>query len=1359
MINSQLRVSRVCLALAALALAVSSHASPQSEMDAAELDRQRLIAAAHYENDDFKAAAKAFRRCLELAPSSAEDHFNLALTLMRDTEYDEALRILEKVEDLDPGLLGVHYVRGIVYKNQERLPEAVESLKHVIESDPQCFGAFYNLGVCYKKMKDDSGAREAFEAAIRLDPQHPSTHYQVITLARRMGDVEAANRHAEIFYRVKDTIDEAEKTAEALERSRYSNIISVPRLGRDLEPAPEAQVRFADMTEDAGLLTTVRAAPAPPLPALLRRADYDEEEARKRWVTSTGGAVALGDADRDGDLDLFVANCASTPALSANRLYINDGGGRFTDVTEAFGLGDDHRAMDAIFGDYDNDGHDDLYVVNDGPNLLYRKQGDGVYEASGEGGDGAKGLSVVAPPGPLPVAYTIELEFESLYVDGQDQNGFLIFDYRGPDQFKFAGARVADGYWTIGRYDGSWVDEARLEHGITTEKVYRLHVRIDGGTVTFLPEGPAGEKRLSHDFEGRLDGGRIGLAVERASARFDNLRIGVATRDEGGTASGAPGRYLYMERFSDGRADGFEEISGTWRVADWAFEDVSVRARANEPQLGRKALFVDYDHDNDLDIYVANDAEFAEPPGRDELALPQDLPGQANSMLRNNGNGTFDDQTDEAGLLVDLSQSRDVLFADFEGDNDIDLFVANADHPSLLFTNLRMSRFSAGGRFRPPLEAGVEAAAAGDFNRDGRIDLLIAAGDRVLLYTNSGRAEFEGRRLSIPGDLTPAGVGAMEILDYNNDGWPDLLLASTDGKLLRLMAGAGPAGFRDVSARVGLDAVFGLITDLAVGDIDGDGDMDILLMTRDAGPRLLVNQGGNRRHWLRVRPVGKKVNRNGYGATVEIAAEGHYQKQVVREGPVHFGLGRLEGVDVVRITWPNGVVQNLVAHGIDRTLSIDEHVKVSASCGFLWANDGTGFKLINEILGIGALGAPIAPGVYHQPDHTELIKIDANQLAPRDGFYELRLTEELREMMYVDRIALRVVDHPEDLEIVPNEMFKAPPFPEEKFYAVAGARPPRSAIDDRGRDVLDLIRRRDGRFPTFPLVPRYDGLAEPHSLTLDLGDLSGAERIVLYLDGWIYWPEASTTIALAQDPRYGIEPFALQVRDERGRWQTAIESIGLPTSKGLVVPVELTGLFPARDYHVRLTANMRIYLDRIFISTRDEPERCRVTELPVGRADLHYRGFSALRRDRIGYERFDYDDVSPTGSWSPPEGMFTRYGDVAPLLSSPENKYVIFGPGDELTLLFEAQQLPELPGGWTRDFIFYADGWVKDGDLNTKHSETVEPLPFHGMSGYPYPDTERYPDTPELAAYRAEYNTRPGVPTVGRLSRAGRTDE
>jgi len=926
----------------ALALTGAPRAATQCEVDAAELDRQRLIGAAHYENDDYKAAAAAFRRCVELAPRSADDRFNLALTLMRGGEYDRSLQVLDEVEVLDPEYLAVHYVRGIVQKSQSRFQEAVQSLTRVIERDPRCFGAHYNLGFCYKKLEDPTAAHDAFEAAIRLDPEHPSAHYQLITLARRMGNVAAAKRHAEIFDLLKDTIDESEKTTEALERSAYSELIRIPRLGKDLEPVPDADVRFVDVTETAGLAAAAGAAVSP-LTDRLQRDDYDAEEIRNRWVPTVGGAVALGDVDRDGDLDILAVNCASTPAASANRLFLNRGNGRFADATETFGLGDTHRGLDAVFGDYDNDGHDDLYVVNDGPNVLYRNQGDGAYEASGADGS-TTGLAILDLRGPLPDAFTIEVGFESRDLPSQDWNGFVIVDYQGPEDFKFAGARVGEGYWSIGHYDGTWVDDALLEDSIAIGKPYRLHLQVDAGAVILSVGGADSDKRLSYDFERPLDRGRIGLAVHRATARFDDMRIRTGLK----TMSETPGRDLYAERFAGGRAGRFEALSGTWRVVDWAFEDVSEQARTDEPQLGRKAVFVDYDHDNDLDILVVNGAELAQPPDRDEFSVPDDFPGQVNTLLRNNGNGTFGDLTDEAGLLVDLAQTSDVLFGDWDGDNDTDLLFANADAPSLLFTNMRLGRFVAGGSLAPPVDSAAHAAASGDFNRDGRMDLIVAVGDEVRLYINNGRAEFSGQPLS------RTGVSEIEILDYNNDGWSDLLLLAADGRSMHLLAATGKGTFRDVTERVGLAGDFGWIADTAVGDLDGDGDEDIVLQRREAALLLLMNDGGNERHWLDVRTVGQKVNRGGYGAYVEIAAGGHYQKQLVHDGPVHFGLGDLDAVDIVRVTWPNGVAQNVVAPAANAELRINEHLKVSASCGFLWAFNGGGFELVNEILGIGA---------------------------------------------------------------------------------------------------------------------------------------------------------------------------------------------------------------------------------------------------------------------------------------------------------------------------------------------------------------------------------------------------------------------
>ena len=574
---------------------------------------------------------------------------------------------------------------------------------------------------------------------------------------------------------------------------------------------------------------------------------------------------------------------------------------------------------------------------------------------------------------------------------------------------------------------------------------------------------------------------------------------------------------------------------------------------------------------------------------------------------------------------------------------------------------------------------------------------------------------------------------------------------SARGEHVNLLAGAGAGRFTDVSKEVGLGEFARRAMAAAYGDFDRDGDLDLLLRTADRGLVFLENRNANPQNWINVHLVGKKVNKSGYGATVEIASGGHYQKRTYVRGPVHFGLGNLKELDVVRVTWPNGVSQNVVHPAINEVLTVVEYVKVSASCGFLYSYNGSGFELVNEILGIGPLGVPMAPGVYYPLDHTELTKIEAEQLKLRDGFYELRLTEELREITYADQITLRVVDRPAELTVIPNEMFASPP-PEDKLYAVSAQHAPVSAVDDRGADVLPLILEHDGRFPEFPLITQYDGLAEPHSLVIDLGDLSKAERILLFLDAWIYWPESSIGMAIGQDPRYALAPLTLEVRDEQGRWTNVIESVGLPTSKGITVPLDLTGFFPSADCKIRLATNLCVYFDRVSIATEDEADRCRVTELAVAHADLHYRGFSKMTRDRHGFERFDYADVSLTGSWSPPAGMFTRYGEVTELLDTPDDMYVIFGPGDELAMRFDARGLPPLPAGWTRDFVFFADGWVKDGDLNTKFSERVTPLPFHGMSGYPYPDTEHYPTTPEHQEYLRKYNTRASRATVGLLT-------
>jgi hypothetical protein len=135
-------------------------------------------------------------------------------------------------------------------------------------------------------------------------------------------------------------------------------------------------------------------------------------------------------------------------------------------------------------------------------------------------------------------------------------------------------------------------------------------------------------------------------------------------------------------------------------------------------------------------------------------------------------------------------------------------------------------------------------------------------------------------------------------------------------------------------------------------------------------------------------------------------------------------------------------------------------------------------------------------------------------------------------------------------------------------------------------------------------------------------------------------------------------------------------------------------------------------------------------------------------------ESFNYNQVSATTMWNPTPGNYTRYGDVKPLLAEVDDRMVIMGSGDEIQLRFTAAALPPLPAGWKRDFLLLVDGWAKDADANTAFSQTVLPLPFHGMSSYPYPAGQSYPRDPIHDEYQKEYNTRPALLLIRSLREA-----
>ena len=185
-----------------------------------------------------------------------------------------------------------------------------------------------------------------------------------------------------------------------------------------------------------------------------------------------------------------------------------------------------------------------------------------------------------------------------------------------------------------------------------------------------------------------------------------------------------------------------------------------------------------------------------------------------------------------------------------------------------------------------------------------------------------------------------------------------------------------------------------------------------------------------------------------------------------------------------------------------------------------------------------------APGKRNHPDPDEYVRIRGDQLKERDGRYELRVTNELEEVLYVDRLQLVAVAHPAEVEVYPNEGMIDPPLPPFKLYTTRGAHAPRTAVDDHGHDVLSRIAKLDRQFPDDFALHKIRGYAEEHTLTLDLGEPNKA-RTLLLLTGWTDYAFSSDNVAAHQS---GLEmtPPALQVKDAQGQWQTVISNIGIP---------------------------------------------------------------------------------------------------------------------------------------------------------------------------------------------------------------------
>jgi hypothetical protein len=192
-----------------------------------------------------------------------------------------------------------------------------------------------------------------------------------------------------------------------------------------------------------------------------------------------------------------------------------------------------------------------------------------------------------------------------------------------------------------------------------------------------------------------------------------------------------------------------------------------------------------------------------------------------------------------------------------------------------------------------------------------------------------------------------------------------------------------------------------------------------------------------------------------------------------------------------------------------------------------------------------------------------------------------------------------------------------------------------------------------------------------------------------------------------------------------------------------MMTIDLTGQVPPATRKLRLTTNLEVFYDQIFVARHAGRDGITVRTAPLLEATLRRAGFAReYSPDGRLPLLYDYDQSDATAPFHVLKGAYTRYGSVKELLTSYDDRYVVMGPGDEVALKFNAAGLPVVPTGHARSFVLVSHGYCKDMDLYTATPRTLEPLPFRAMSQYPYPPTERYPATAEHQAFLRTYNTR-----------------
>ena len=712
------------------------------------------------------------------------------------------------------------------------------------------------------------------------------------------------------------------------------------------------------------------------------------------------------------------------------------------------------------------------------------------------------------------------------------------------------------------------------------------------------------------------------------------------------------------------------------------------------------AWAVDIEADGDLDILLGTSTG-------------------APTLLRNNGDGSFTAQHP----FANISGIQQLSWVDLNGDGNPDAAMLDRSGKLHLFLNQRSGNFVETNIRDMPLLKAITTADLGD----GVLSLIAVRVDGSIIRMAPDEQKAWTSTTFVKA-IAPAEVltGSYRLFaaDLDNNGAVDLVLSPAAGTsapvTIWLQNDHGTFDF--------LPSNPSPVSISALADLDQNGRLSLIGLDKDEQLAVSASHGTKDYRWQTIRPRAKvatgdqRINSFGIGGEIEVRAGLLLQKQPIAGPSLHFGLGDQKQSDVARILWPNGSLR--AEFNLKSNQQIVAEQRLKGSCPFLFAWNGRQMAFVKDSAPWGsAIGLRInALGAADIAATEEWYKIDADQLKPHEGFYDLRITGELWESYYYDSMILMTVDHPIGTEVYTDERFDVPPV---KLAVTAVSKPQtiKRAIDDGGHDVTKILSKVDGNYLDNFGRGQYQGITRDHYVEIELPEkLPANTPLWLIANGWLHPSDSSINTALSQGSSPKPKWISLEVPDSYGTWRSVNRNLGFPAGRNKNCLIDISNIFSAATPHrLRLRTNLEIYWDAINWAAGSPDTPIRVNKLAPLSADLHYRGFSIIHQQNASSPELPvYSQLSGTSQlWQDLEGYYTRYGDVRELLSATDDRYVIMNAGDEISLRYSIPPPP--PVGWIRDYVLSGDGWIKDGDYNSTYSQTVLPYPHHSRRNYNAP--------------------------------------